>query len=116
MSVDLILRQIDENGDIAQIRCAILDLIAQELQALKGSFGYWEKACLANAIAALAWNIYSRHQPTTVWLRLCLVNVEKARVPAEERDEHYTLRDKQLEALTFQQLAEDIESLRKIGC
>lgn len=114
-TVDSILQQLDENHrDIKEIRCAIADLIEHHLQALKSSLGYWEKAHFANAIASLAWNINSRHQ--AAWLRLCLVNVEKALVPANQRNENYTPRDNQLEALTYEQLIEDINSLRQMGC
>ena len=115
-NVDSILQQLDENRDIKEVRAAVADLIEHYLEALKGSLGYWEKAHIANAIAALAWNINSRHQPTSAWLRLCLVNVEKALVPANQRNENYTQRDKQLEALTYDKLTEDINSLRQMGC
>lgn len=95
-NVDSILQQLDEGRDIKVVRAATADLIEHHLQTLKGSLGYWEMAHFANAIAALAWNINSRHEPTTTWLRLCLANVEKALVPAKQRNEDYTPRDKRL--------------------
>jgi hypothetical protein len=110
-SVDSILQQLDENCDIKEVRPAIANLIENHLQALKGSLGYWEKAHLAHAIASLAWNINSRNQPPTVWLRLCLIDIENALVPATQRNENYTPRNKQLEALTYEQLIESINSL-----
>ena len=115
-SVDSIRQQLDSNCDVKEVRAAIIDLIEHHLQALKESLGYWEKVNFANAINSLARNINSRHQPTIDWLRLCLVNVEKALVPANQRNEHYTPREKQLEALTYEQLIEDINSLRQMGC
>jgi len=115
-NVDTILQQLDDNSDIKEIRRAIADLIAHHLQSLQNSFGYWEKVHFANAIAALAWNINSSHQPTEFWLRLCLVSLEKALVPVEKRNENYIPRDKQIDNLTYEQLSEDIESVRKMVC
>jgi hypothetical protein len=115
-TVDSILQQLDEGRDIKEIRAAITDLIEHHLQTLKGSFGYWKKTHFANAITALARNIHSSHQPTTAWLQLCLVNVEKALVPANQRNEDYPPLDKLLEAITHEQLIEEINSLRQKSC
>lgn len=113
--VDTILRKLDGNGDVGEIRNDIADLIVEQLQRVRQTLGYWEKAHFANAIAALAWNIRARHQPTSSWLRLCLVNLEKALVPADERNENYTPRDEQLNALTYEQLMEALEIVRGGG-
>lgn len=113
--IDSILEKLDENGDIGDIRRAIADLIVDRLQKVRNSLGYWEKAYFANAIAALAWNTNSSSQPTTSWLRLCLVNLEKAHVPAEQRNENYTPRDSQLDSLTFDQLMNAIVEVRSGG-
>jgi len=113
--VDAIRRKLDSKGNIGEIRSDIADLIASQLQRAGKALGYWEKAHFANAIAALAWNIHSRHQPTVTWLRLCLVNVEKALVPADRRDESCTPRDNQLDALTYEQLTEALEMVRGGG-
>ena len=110
--VDTILRKLDKGDDIAKVRNEIADLIGDRLRQVRASLGYWEKAHFANAIAALAWNIKSRHQPTASWLRLCLVNLEKALVPAAQRNENYTSRDHELDALTYDQLAEALEFVR----
>jgi len=57
----------------------------------------------------------SSHQPTGSWLRLCLFNLEKALVPKEQRNENYTPRNRQLDALTFEQLKEALELVRSAG-
>ena len=113
-NVNYILQLLDGKGDIKEARLAIINLIESHLQALKEPLGYWEKQHLANAVASLAWNINSIHQPTTAWLKLCLVNVEKALVPVSQRGEDLTQRDKQLESLTYTQLIEDIKTLRQL--
>lgn len=113
--VDAILRKIDGNGEIGEIRNDIADLIAAQLQRVRQSLGNWEKAHFAYAIAALSWNIRARYQPTTSWLRLCLVSLEKALVPANDRNENYTSRDEQLDALTYEQLMEALEIVRGGG-
>lgn len=114
-SVDSIRRGLNSNGDIGEIRKAIADLIVDQLRLAGTTLGYWEKVYFANAIAALAWNLRSRHQPTASWLHLCLANVEKALVPADCRNESYTPRDYLLDALTLEQLTEELEVVRHGG-
>jgi hypothetical protein len=111
--VNAILRRLDANEDIDGIRLDIATLIADQLRRKRESLGYWEKAHFANAIAALAWNINSRHQPTASRLRLCLVNLEKALLPADQRNENYTQKTNQRDALTYEQLMDAVEML---GC
>lgn len=113
--VDSILEKLDNDGDIVEIRIAIADLIIDQLRRVRGSFGYLEKFFFASAIAAFAFNIGSRYQPTNSWLRLCLVDLEKALEPAEQWDENYAPQDAQLESLTCDQLMDDIETMRKSG-
>jgi len=97
---------------IGEIRLDITDLIADRLHQVRESLGYWEKAHFANAIAALSWNINSRHQPTTSWLRHCLVNLEKALVPVDQRNETYAPKNADLDALTFEELVEALDIVR----
>lgn len=113
-NVNYILQLLDGKGDIKKARLAIIDLIENHLKTLRKSLGYWEKLYFAEAISSLASNINSSHQPTTSQLRLCLVNIEKALVPPNQRDENYPPRNKQIEALTYEQLAEDLKLLRQL--
>lgn len=107
-----IQQQIAENGDLTEIRRAIAELIVHRLQAVKESFGYWEKIHFADAISSLALNVNSLHQPTFAWLRLCLVDLEHALVPADQRNENYTPRDQRYDAVTYNELMEAIEGVR----
>jgi hypothetical protein len=109
---DMLFARLDQNENVDAIRIDIANLIVKYLGEKRDTFGYWEKAHFANAIASLAQNVFSSHQPTTAWLRASLVNVEKALVPPDQRNESYTRRDNQLDALTFDQLVDDI---RKLG-
>jgi hypothetical protein len=109
--IDALFQGLTANDEIGGIRLDIANLIADQLRRKRKSLGYWEKAHFANAIAALGWNISARRQPTTSWLRLCLVNLEKALVPGAQRNENYAPHNDQLDALTYDQLLEAIEML-----
>lgn len=113
--IESLLQQLDGNCDPKDVRHAVANLIVTNLQAMKDSLGYWETTHFANAIAALALNMNSLRQPTTAWLRLCLVDLEKVLVPESQRNENHLLKDKQLESLTYEQLMETLESVRKYG-
>jgi hypothetical protein len=110
--IDSILQKLENEGDVKDIRKAIADLIIDRLKSTKDSFGYWEKFCFANAIINLNSNINLLHQPRTFLFRICLYNLEKAFIPATERDESYTRRDKQIDSLTYEQFMEELESIR----
>ncbi len=107
-----LFERLDKDKDVDGIRLDIADLIAKSLTQKREAFGYWEKAQFAHAIAALAQNVHAGHRDSTSWLRLCLVSIENAHIPPDERSEDYTARNKQIEALTFDQLMDDI---RKLG-
>jgi hypothetical protein len=110
--IDALFQRLNEGNDIGEIRNDIADLISQCLQQMQGALDYWEKLYFAHAIAALGWNKVPGAQPTPVWLRLCLVDLEKAFVPAEQRDEDHVPKDDQIEALTFEQLMEMLNMAR----
>jgi hypothetical protein len=104
--------RLDKDKNVDGIRLDIANFIAKSLTQKRETFGYWENAQFAHAIAALAQNIYSGHRDSTSWLSLCLVSIENAHIPPDERSENYTARNKQIDALTFDQLMDDI---RKLG-
>ncbi len=112
VEIDALFERLDKDRDVDRIRLDIAGLIAKQLAQARESFGYWEKAHFAQAIAALAWNVNLGNRDTTSWLRLCLVNLELAHVPLAQRSEDYTPRNKQIDALTFDELMADI---RKLG-
>jgi hypothetical protein len=106
--IDELFERLDKDRDVDGIRRDIADLISKSIAQKREAFGYWEKAQFAHAIAALAHNVQAGHRDSTSWLRLCLVSIENAHVPPDERSEDYTARNKQIEALTFEQLMDDI--------
>lgn len=112
-SIESLLHRLDDGDDLNALRNAIADLISSQLQAMKESLEYWETTHFANAIAALSLNVNFLPRPTTTWLRLCLVDLEKVLVPPHQRDENSMLQDKYLEALTYEQLMEALNAIRK---
>lgn len=109
--INALFERLDNDKDVDQIRLDIANLIAKCLTERRETFGYWEKAQFAHAIAALAQNIHAGHRDSTWWLRLCLVSVENAHVSPDKRSEDYTARNKQIEGLTYDQLMDDIQKL-----
>ncbi len=100
------------NDDVDRIRLDIANLIARRMDAVRESFGAWERLHFAQAIAALADNIAKGDRDSTAWLRLSLVALEKAGVPTAERSDQYPIRNDQVEALTFEALS---KAIRKLG-
>jgi hypothetical protein len=111
VDIDPTLKKIHAQQNLDEIRVEVASLIRQALEDVKATFGYWEKFHLAQAIAAFAWNKSSTHQPTCAWLVLCLVCLDKAFVPEEERNEDYAPKDTAIDALTFESLSEDLAKL-----
>lgn len=109
--IDALFEQIDDGRNVDRLRLAIAEAIAQGLAELRETFGYWEKAHIAHAIAALARNVNAGKRDTTSWLRLSLVSLELAYTPIEKRSEDYTPRNKEIDALTYEELVAGIRSL-----
>lgn len=110
--LDALFERIDKDSDVDGLRLAIAGAIGKGLEESQESFGYWEKAHFAQAIAALAWNLNVKDRDTTSWLRLSLVNLELAYTPRDKRSEDYLPRNKQIDVLTYEDLVADI---RKLG-
>lgn len=110
--LDALFERIDRDRDVDGLRLAIAEAIATGLRELRESFGYWEKVHFAQAIAALAWNVNAGDRDATSWLRLCLVDLELAYAPTDERSEDYAPRNQQIDALTYEDLLSDV---RKLG-
>ena len=108
---DELFTRLDRDEDVDAIRRDIADLIAKSIEQKREAFGYWEKAQFAHAIAALAHNVQARQRDSKSWLRLSLVCIENAHAQPDARSEEYTARSRHVEALTFDQLMEDIRNL-----
>jgi hypothetical protein len=112
-TVDDISHQIAEGGDLDQIRLGLAELIGEQLRAFNdsGSLGYWERRHFGSAVASLAMDLRSA-PGSRFWLRLCLQDIVHALIPADRRDEDYTPKNPQAEAITFDQL---LRALRTVG-
>lgn len=109
---DVMFERIQKESPSREIQVAVADLVAESLEQVQQSFGYWEKETLSYAIAALAQNLGSGQTITDFWLRLSLVSAEKALAPKEQRNETYGRKDDAVNALTHQQLTTELQQLR----
>jgi hypothetical protein len=87
---DALLLRINNLDNISTFRIELILLIFQNLYLLRDSLDDWEKCHFWHAINSLARNVNSVQQPTNAWLRLCLIDLEKALMPKEERNERYS--------------------------
>jgi hypothetical protein len=114
--IDAIRMELDDVASLRNTRTDIVDLIWHHLHASQDSLDDWQKVHFLNAISALALNLNSLQQPTASWLRLCLVDLEKAITPAYQRGEHSIPRNIDLELVTYERLMDALDSVgRQIG-
>ncbi len=71
------------------IRSDIARLITEVIGDLGEDMGRWEKFYLVAAIAELHRNAAQLSESSDMWLRLCLVSLNKALVRPGNRDEDY---------------------------
>jgi hypothetical protein len=110
--IDEIFEKMDSSQIDNEIRISIADLILKNIELKKESLGAWEKSFFAQSISNLATNITSSFQPTDSWLRLSLVNLEKALVPIEERNEEFAKRVNQVDSISYQMLVDATSSIK----
>lgn len=84
-SVNAILLQLPNMHKLDAVRWAVVELIREQLHLRREVLDEWEALHFANAITMLAMNINALHQPTTAWLRLCLVDLQHALTPEGKR-------------------------------
>jgi len=115
-SIGWIRDALTDLANVPAIRSAIVDLMFHHLRATEESLDDWQKVHFLNAISALALNVNSLQQPTASWLRLCLVDLEKAITPSYQRGNDLPPRNIDLELITFERLMEALDSIgRQIG-
>jgi hypothetical protein len=115
---DSLFLQVNDLANISAFRIQLVLLIFQNLYPLRDSLDHWEKDHFGNAINSLALNVDSMRQPTTAWLRLCLIDLEKALTPKEERNDRYFRPGAEADAAdrSYEQLAATLDSIgRKVG-
>ena len=77
-SIAVIQEQITQQAEVASIRAAILKLLRHSIDVRKNTLQDRESEHFSDAITALAMNMQAVVQPSYSWLRLCLVDLEKA--------------------------------------
>jgi hypothetical protein len=83
--VEALLAQLANTKNVDAIRWEVVSLVREQLKRSHDNLDEWETAHLANAIGMLAMNVNALRQPTTAWLRLCLVDLRYARTPVSAR-------------------------------
>lgn len=106
-----LFRQFRDEVPSPETQRVIATAIGACLEEVKDRLSYWEKTHLASALSALAWNLHSRRKPTDAWLRLALVNAEKALAPSSKRNDNYGRSDPEINKLTYQQLKKELQQL-----
>ncbi|HEV7619033.1 MAG TPA: hypothetical protein VGO51_13125 [Burkholderiaceae bacterium] len=115
---DALLLRINDLDHIPAFRIELVLLIFQNLCLLRDSLDQWEKCYFWHAINSLARNVNSVQQPTTAWLRLCLIDLEKALMPKEERNDRYCRPGAKADAVnqSYEQLMATLDCIgQKIG-
>jgi hypothetical protein len=115
---DSLFLQVNDLANISAFRVQLVLMIFQNLYPLRDSLDHWEKDHFGNAINSLALNVDSMRQPTNAWLRLCLIDLEKALTPKEERNDRYFRPGAEADAAdrSYEQLVATLDSIgRKVG-
>jgi hypothetical protein len=115
---DALLLRINDLDNISAFRIDLVLLIFQNLYLLRDSLDHWEKCHFWHTINSLALNVNSVQQPTNAWLRVCLIDLEKALMPKEERNDHYCRSGAEADAAnqSYEQLMATLDSLgQKVG-
>jgi hypothetical protein len=115
---DSLFLQVNDLDNIPAFRVQLVLMIFQNLYRLRDSLDDWGKDHFENAINSLALNVDSMRQPTNAWLRLCLIDLEKALTPKEERNDCYFRPGAGADAAdrSYEQLVATLDSIgRKVG-
>ncbi len=113
------MSEVSDLEAIEATRIKIIGLISRELARLNTSMSDWQKIQFSNAIGALLMNVMSFEQPTVAWLRLCLVDVEKALFVVDgievKKIEYAQAPDYDELVLALQSVVEHLNLLRTTG-
>src|SRR6185437_11570533 len=108
--INTLLLLLNDEGQVATIRASIVDLmfLLLDRQELLDS---WEIAHLTDAVSALSLNVYSLQQPTSIWLRLCLRDLELALMPRTDRPTIDKIVPRPLDGAAYIKLRTAIEAI-----
>jgi DNA-binding transcriptional regulator YiaG len=81
------------SGDLLAVQRMVATLIRDRIMSID-ELGYWEKDCLLGAIAALEIGM----------IRLSMVDLAKADVPSDERNENYVPKNQEVDQCTREQM------------
>jgi hypothetical protein len=113
---DSLYRQVNDLDNIPAFRVQLVGLIFQHLHRLGNALDNWEKDHFSDAIVALGLNVNSKQQPTNVWLRLCLIDLEKALTPKELRNDRNFRPAPSAVDRSYDELVEKLDSInQRIG-
>jgi hypothetical protein len=109
-----------EVDKIPVLRQEIVELIREGLNdSGKNLDDVRPKKHFANAISWLSLNVHSLIQPSTAWLRLCLMDLENAITPATLRSLAESGKNSQVTELSYEQLLDALHSvevkIRELG-
>lgn len=114
------IERLNEVNKIPALRQEIVELIREGLNGFgKKLNDERRKKHFANAISWLSLNAHSLIQPSTAWLRLCLMDLENAITPATLRSLAESGKNSQISELTYDQLLDALHSvevkIRELG-
>jgi hypothetical protein len=112
-SIRSIHDQLEQGGDLDDIRCAIADLLLVHHKRSKATHNVLALDHLTNAVGTLTLNVNSIRQPTKAGLPLCLVDIEKAMVEFDDdTGNSYQLHRKRADAVTYDMLMGAVQAIR----
>ncbi|WP_157642247.1 hypothetical protein [Burkholderia ubonensis] len=109
--IEALAARTDGDPDVDALRLAIADPTGRLIAERRDNLDYWEKHCFANALGALALNVQRGVRASTTGLLLSLNYLDAALLPADRRDENYAPHSADVEALTAEQLLDDVRAL-----
>ena len=107
------LQRISEGKIDGALQNEIADKILELLEQKKPSLGIRKKILFPQAITGLSINVNSIYQPTEAGLRGCLIALQKAMIPENERDESYAQRDDNGELISYAKLVATVEKIKE---
>jgi hypothetical protein len=108
---DPVLRELDDIRNLGAIRSAIIRTIRLQLEYRRGALDEWETVHFTNAVSSLALNVNSLQQPTTAWLRLCLVDLETALLLPADRFGPWEIRTADCKFLSYEELLDALDKI-----
>jgi hypothetical protein len=101
--VEAMFPRLRDDASLPELRAGVATLILESLPELETTPTYWAKVHIAEACRALYAN--AQRGCGTMWLRLSLINLRYAFLPASCYDEDYCPREAAIDGMPFDQLS-----------